>query len=116
MSDGENKASPSNLVGGWVLAALWWLGGGWCDASARRRAADASSACGGVRLGVHGAALRHCSSAALRHCSIKRPARTMGPVAGIQLTPDEQWVIQKELSNLKMRLLSVEKSTDIFSL
>jgi len=26
------------------------------------------------------------------------------------------WVIQKELSNLKMRLLSVEKSTDIFSL
>tara|TARA_B100000795_G_scaffold43627_1_gene28603 strand:- start:240 stop:362 length:123 start_codon:yes stop_codon:yes gene_type:complete len=40
----------------------------------------------------------------------------MGPVAGIQLTPDEQWVIQKELSNLKMRLLSVEKSTDIFSL
>ena len=25
------------------------------------------------------------------------------------MTPDEQWVIQKELSNLKMRLLSVDR-------
>ena len=109
------------MGGGKLVAGCWLRCGGWVVAGATRQQDDAPlmlppSACGGVRLGVHGAALRHCSSAALRHCSIKRPARTMGPVAGIQLTPDEQWVIQKELSNLKMRLLSVEKSTDIFSL
>ena len=39
----------------------------------------------------------------------------MGPVAGIQLTPDEQRDIQQEISNLNMRLLSVEKSTEILA-
>lgn len=39
----------------------------------------------------------------------------MGPVAGIQLTPDEQRDIQQEISNLNMRLLSVEKLTEILA-
>ena len=36
----------------------------------------------------------------------------MRPVAGVQLNPDEQMDIRKELSDLKTRLLSVEQSIE----
>ena len=114
MSDGENKASPSNLVGGWVLAALWWLGGGWCDASARRRAADASSL--RLRWRPFGRSWGRVASLLKRRVAslLNQAPRTNDGARGWhpadwQLTPDEQWVIQKELSNLKMRLLSVDR-------
>ena len=56
-----------------------------------------------------------CVPAQAPRCVTAQAPRTMGPVAGIQLTPDEQWDIQQEISNLNMRLLSVEKSTEILA-
>ena len=64
------------------------------------RSSDASSACGGVRWGVHGAGWRHCSSAALRHCSSAphdaargwrpvEPGRANGPPEGALRPQDE---------------------------
>ena len=41
-------------------------------------------------------------------CVTAQAPRTMRPVAGVQLNPDEQMDIRKELSDLKTRLLSVE--------
>merc|ERR1711935_1072183 len=56
-----------------------------------------------------------CVPAQAPRCVTPQAPRTMGPVAGIQLTPDEQRDIQQEISNLNMRLLSVEKSTEILA-
>ena len=56
-----------------------------------------------------------CVPAQAPRCVTPQAPRTMGPVAGIQLTPDEQRDIQQEISNLNMRLLSVEKLTEILA-
>ena len=45
-------------------------------------------------------------------CVTAEAPRTMRPVAGVQLNPNEQMDIRKELSDLKTRLLSVEQSTE----
>ena len=67
-----------------------------------------------------------CDTAQAPRCVTAQAPRTMRPVAAIQLTPDEQNDIQTELLNLKMstqkelsilktRLLSVEKTTEILA-
>ena len=45
-------------------------------------------------------------------CVTAQAPRTMRPVAGVQLNPNEQMDIRKELSDLKTRLLSVEQSIE----
>ena len=51
-------------------------------------------------------------TAPARRCVTAQAPRTMRPVAGVQLNPNEQMDIRKELSDLKTRLLSVEQSTE----
>ena len=51
-------------------------------------------------------------TAPARRCVTAQAPRTMRPVAGVQLNPNEQMDIRKELSDLKTRLLSVEQSIE----